>query len=138
GVMSDGLRDEPSPRTPPSSRYHAPAFGVTVRASTDRTAVLALRGEVDLATAQEFRRAVSVSVKVGVHHLVLDCGELTFLDASGVGVLAEAASDLGAEGGALVVRNASAPVRTVVEAAGLVHLLEGDAPLTAATRHATG
>ncbi len=136
--MSDGLRDESSPVTPTSQDDGAPAFGVTVRASTERTAVLALRGEVDLATTPELRRALSVSVKVGVHHLVLDCGELTFLDASGISALVEATKDLAAEGGALVVRNASAPVRTVVEAAGLAHLLEGDAPLTPATRHATG
>ena len=134
--MSDELHDESS--TSADAHDAPPPFHVAVRASTDRTAVLALCGEVDLATAPELRRALSVSVKVGVRHLILDCRELAFVDAAGLGAFVEADTDLRANGGALVVRDAAAPVRTAIEAAGLDHLLEGDAPLTTASHHATG
>jgi anti-sigma B factor antagonist len=103
-------------------------FRVAVRASTDRTAVLALRGEVDLASAAELRNALTVSIKVGVRHLILDCAELTFLDASGVGALVVASTDLRARGGKLVVRNPSVPVQIVLDAAGLDDLLEATQP----------
>ena len=116
---------DPAPKDRDTNdRDTAPSLLVAVRASTDRTAVLALRGEVDLATVAELRSALDVSIKIGVHHLILDCADLQFLDASGVGVLAAAHTDLRARCGQLVLRNPSVPVQIVLEASGLGGLLE--------------
>jgi anti-anti-sigma factor len=99
-------------------------FQVAVRASTDRTAVLALLGEVDIANVSVLGNALSAAAKVGVRHLILDCAELTFLDASGVRTLVAASDDFRARGGTLVLRHASGPVRLAVEATGLGDVFE--------------
>jgi anti-sigma B factor antagonist len=112
----------------PSDHEASQAFRVAVRASTDRTAVLALRGEVDLATVAELRHALEASIQFGVHHLNLDCAELEFIDASGVGLLVAASDELRAHGGRLVLRNASVPVQIVLEASGRSDLLDSSEP----------
>ena len=134
--MDDGLHLTDS--APLAEHDHRAPFRVRVRASTERTAVLALRGEVDLATVPELRKALSVSVKVGVRHLILDCADLAFLDATGLGALVAAANDLAARGGMLVVRNPSSPVFIAISASGLAHLLEDGRPASALSKHAAG
>jgi anti-anti-sigma factor len=85
----------------------------------------------------DLRDALTVSIRAGVRHLILDCADLTFLDASGVGVLVVASNDLTARNGKLVLRNPSTAVRIVLEAAGLSELLEGHGPEPTST-HAHG
>ncbi|GIJ52152.1 anti-sigma factor antagonist [Virgisporangium aliadipatigenens] len=54
----------------------------------ERTFVLALRGEVDYATAQQFREAVSQLLSSGqAGLLVVDLAQVSFLDSTGVGTL---------------------------------------------------
>ena len=54
----------------------------------ERTFVLALRGEVDYATAQQFREAVSELLSSGrAGLLVVDLSQVSFLDSTGVGTL---------------------------------------------------
>ncbi len=53
----------------------------------DRWTVLAVSGEVDVATAPRLREQLVQLVNEGHHHLVVDLEGVDFLDSTGLGVL---------------------------------------------------
>ena len=53
----------------------------------DRWTVLAVSGEVDVATAPRLREQLVQLVNQGSHHLVVDLDAVDFLDSTGLGVL---------------------------------------------------
>jgi anti-sigma B factor antagonist len=53
----------------------------------DRWTVLAVSGEVDVATAPRLREQLVQLVNQGNHHLVVDLEGVDFLDSTGLGVL---------------------------------------------------
>ena len=64
------------------------SLSIQTGAQGDRTFVVALRGEVDYASAQQFREAVSAVLGTGsVRTIVVDLAGVTFLDSTGVGTL---------------------------------------------------
>src|ERR1700728_2845678 len=50
-------------------------------------AVLAARGEIDVASAPEFQAALSGLIQQGPEILVVDTSEVSFIDSTGLGVL---------------------------------------------------
>ncbi len=52
-----------------------------------RSMVVTLRGEFDLLTAPRFRRAVDEACMGNLDQLIVDLGEVTFIDSSGLGAL---------------------------------------------------
>lgn len=85
-------------------------------------AVLGVRGEVDSATAPAFREAVNRAQASGVP-VVFDLGGVTFMDSSGLHVLLEAAGTQDEDPASGIIRQASRPVRRLLELTGLEHLL---------------
>jgi anti-sigma B factor antagonist len=69
----------------------------------DGAHVVAVRGEVDLFTAPEFKQRVMAPIGGGVDHVVVDLMETTFIDSSSLGVLIGAHRRLKGRGGRLVV-----------------------------------
>src|SRR5215211_9412255 len=65
--------------------------------------VVAVRGEVDLFTAPEFKQRVMAPIGAGIDHVVVDLMETTFIDSSSLGVLIGAHRRLKQRGGRLVV-----------------------------------
>lgn len=59
----------------------------------------------------------------GATDLVLDLGEVTFVDSSGLATLVRTHTRLARDGGALIVRAASQPVRIILELTGLERIL---------------
>lgn len=55
--------------------------------TVDSIAVFRLEGEMDLYTASQLKTAFEESRKAGYVNFIVDCGELSYLDSSGVGVL---------------------------------------------------
>ncbi len=53
----------------------------------DRWSVLAVDGEVDVATAPKLREKLIDLVNAGVSNIVVDLGRVDFLDSTGLGVL---------------------------------------------------
>jgi len=81
--------------------------------------VVAVSGEIDLSTREPFGRAVRQATAAGVSPVVIDLGEATFMDSSGLAVLAEAYRALGEVPGALVLRHVRPAVRTLLTQSGL-------------------
>lgn len=95
-----------------------------VRAESGR-AVLAVGGEVDLATVERFRNALLEAQ--GSPRVVVDLSAVTFMDSSGLNALVAAYHRVPA-GGELRVTGLRTNVRKVFEITGLLALFGDDAP----------
>jgi anti-sigma B factor antagonist len=84
----------------------------------DETGILAVRGEIDPASAEEFRARLEVAAREGSGDLVLDLRELRFMDSSGLHALLDIAATL-EEGRAVVLRSPQRGVRRLFEVAGI-------------------
>src|SRR3954469_18670079 len=84
---------------------------------------LCWRGELDLAGAETARSALHRAIESEAPLIVVDLAGLTFIDASGRGVLASAHEAQTARGGRLLVTNAGPTVSRTFKLVGLDQLL---------------
>jgi anti-anti-sigma factor len=94
---------------------------VTVEREADRI-VVRLRGEIDLVSVPALRD--ELLAMTGKASVVVDLAAVTFLDATGVGVLVGAHKRLANQGGRLVLVNPPPAIARVLQLAGVAHLLE--------------
>jgi len=92
--------------------------------------VIRVRGEIDRHARPAFRRAVE-EAWIASPHLVLDMSETSFIDGSGLGVLAAAAHAYGRD--AVTVRSPTPGLRRLLEITGIadvvrVHDVVADEP----------
>jgi anti-sigma B factor antagonist len=80
---------------------------------------VALRGEVDLASAPQFRRALHDLIDQGNMRVVLDLENLEFMDSTGLGVLIGCLKRLKEGEGELVLERVRPAVSRVFEVTGL-------------------
>ena len=92
-------------------------FGVSVTHADDET-VLSVRGEVDASTVTAFRAAVNSFDGEG-GRLVLDLAAVSFMDSSGLSVVAETLVRQQGSTGSLHIRNPSRQVRAILKVTGL-------------------
>ena len=78
-------------------------FSIEDRPLDGATHVVAVRGEVDLFTAPEFKQRVMAPIAAGLDHVIVDLTETTFIDSSSLGVLIGAHRRLKSRGGRLIV-----------------------------------
>ena len=86
--------------------------------AADQELLVAVRGEIDMASAPQLRELLDTAIDAGITRVTLDCRGLEFLDSSGIGVLVAARKRLG-EGGELVLDSPPAHVRKVLEITGV-------------------
>jgi anti-sigma B factor antagonist len=77
--------------------------------------VLAVVGELDVATSPELEREVLALLGRGVSEVVVDASRVEFIDASGIGVLVGAANTARETGAQLVLRGTSAATRRLLD-----------------------
>jgi anti-anti-sigma factor len=80
-------------------------------------------GEIDLAVADEFRATVLDALE-RADRVAIDFSEVTFLDSSGLGVIAAALKQTQNDGGQLIVVGLSERVRAVLEITGMTKILD--------------
>jgi anti-sigma B factor antagonist len=83
---------------------------------------VAVRGEVDINTADALEEAIETAIVESVGAFVIDLSELEFIDSSGLHVLLRARGLLGREDRALAVVCPHGPVRRVFELSGMSEL----------------
>jgi anti-sigma B factor antagonist len=93
-------------------------FAVDVRHVKGRS-VVALTGELDLATAPELRERLGLLSEEGENEVTLDLTDLDFVDSTGLSVFVMAFNRAQAGGGSLIIRNPSSPVMRIFEITGL-------------------
>jgi anti-anti-sigma factor len=91
---------------------------VTVSAEDSRTRIR-LAGELDLATVDQLSRLVAELAAGGQSDLILDLGDLTLCDASGIAVLVAAHDQMELRGGRLTLSDVPPLTREVLRLTGL-------------------
>jgi anti-sigma B factor antagonist len=85
--------------------------------------VLALAGELDLASAYDLEAAVLQICAEGAKELMLDLSRVSFADSAGLRALVSATSVCGEHGCALSITHAQEPVARLLELTGLAQKL---------------
>lgn len=88
----------------------------------DTLAVVALDGELDLATAPALAAAIDEQVGQGRVNIVLDLTQLSFCDSAGLRVFVRYRRQLDEAGGRFVVAAPTPMVRRVLEISGLAEM----------------
>jgi anti-anti-sigma factor len=81
---------------------------------------VALRGEVDAHSSAKLTAAVDQLLEAGATAVLLDATEVSFIDSSGLRVLAVASNSLAERGGTFVIDGMSAAMQRILEVTGLL------------------
>jgi anti-anti-sigma factor len=91
-----------------------------------KAVLLAVTGELDVATTGEFRASVEeLTDPDAPSHVTVDMSRLDFIDAAGIGALLSFRDAIDDAGGSIRVRSPKPHVRRVLELAGVIDLLDG-------------
>ena len=86
---------------------------------------LAVKGELDAASAPRLAEVLDFACEQGARFAVLHCEELSFLDSSGLRVLVHAQHHFVEAGGKLILEGLSGAAERVLELTGLLESLSG-------------
>src|SRR3954471_7486400 len=89
----------------------------------DTTHVVAVRGEIDIFTAPEFKTLIGGAIEAGRDTIIVDLAEATFIDSSSLGVLISAHRRLGLRDGHLIIACDVPEVRKTFTITGLDSVL---------------
>jgi anti-sigma B factor antagonist len=106
----------------PESRAVAEAQAEFTRSGPAESPELAIRGEVDVSTSAALREELYQLIDGGATRVVIDCGDMDFIDSSGLGVLVGALKRMREKDGELVLRALNPSARKVFEITGLTKL----------------
>ena len=87
--------------------------------------VVVLHGELDVATGAPLRADLRRRFDEGERDVVIDLGDVSFIDAAGLGILVGAHRLYTNAGGSLRVRAPQRSVHRLLEITGLTRVLEG-------------
>lgn len=87
----------------------------------DDLLVLAITGEIDLATSPELRHGIDALLDQQVRHLLLDFSEVAYCDSSGMNVLIDVLRALHVQHGSLTLTSAPRIVERALRITGLNH-----------------
>ena len=110
--------------SPGSGERHGgpPDFHIRVL-SSDARSVVYVSGELDAYTAARLRESLAGLMSAGARQIVVDLTELSFVAASGLGVLVGASKRLQRDKGKLLLRAAPPRVNKLIEITGLDAML---------------
>jgi anti-sigma B factor antagonist len=94
-------------------------FGLSDQPVDERTHVVAVRGDIDLYSAPEFRQRISEVIDSGKTHIVIDLCDASFIDSTTLGVLVGAIKRLRTRGGSLSIACQDSGILRVFEITGL-------------------
>jgi anti-anti-sigma factor len=97
-------------------------FGVSI-VHVDGRSNVRVTGDIDLATAPELGKRLTLVIAAGTGDVDLDLSDVTFLDCSGLAVLLAARQELKGEKHRLMVRNLSKPVLRLLELSGVLDVM---------------
>ena len=109
-----------------------PVFSVTVSHAGNGRAVVAVSGELDVATAPQLVEAVAVLVPPATTGIAIDLSALTFIDSSGINALRAAVRTAESRGVGAIVASPSERVLRVFELVRIAEIIPLERSLEAA------
>ncbi|MCK7624953.1 STAS domain-containing protein [Streptomyces sp. RS10V-4] len=98
---------------------NAELLSVEVTVIDERTAVVAVCGELDAETATALHHHLANQLTHGRRHLVLDLRDVPFMDSSGLNIIIRAYNDTRRVGGSVQLAAASPVVRRLLDLTGI-------------------
>ena len=95
--------------------YLPPTFDVTEETIEGDIQVLAVRGEIHIATAPQFSQRLNEAIANGPARLAVDMTSVVFIDSTGLSVLLNALRRMTRRGGAMVLACANPTVLRLFE-----------------------
>ena len=90
-------------------------IAVDVKSSGDGVVAIAVAGELDAASVSDLRTTVDAVSFEGVRTIVLDLGQLPFMDSTGLGALVGAKRNAERRGARFHLANPSRPIEKLLE-----------------------
>ena len=87
--------------------------------STAGRSIVHVSGQLDAYTAARLRDSLAGLISAGARHVVVDLADVSFMGASGLGVLVATGKRLRRDDGKLVLRSAPPSVQRMIEITGL-------------------
>ncbi len=110
---------------------------VQTRTIDERTAIVALAGEMDVYTTPQAKEAMLDLLAKGYHHLVVNLQRTEYLDSTALGVLVGTLKRVREQGGDLRLVAPSARIRRLLEITRLVNVFHIDETEEEATANLT-
>ena len=101
-----------------------PSFQVEVTVPAEGHAVVAPAGELDLHATPQFKEVLLQVISDGALRVVVDLGEVTFIDSTALGVLISGVMRLRGADGSLDVVCPNERIRRIFEISGLDHVFD--------------
>ena len=94
--------------------------------STDGELLVALAGEIDSATSEDFYAEVNAMCLNDSKNIVFDCAALEFIDSTTLGTFVKIFKQLKADGNRLILRNVRPRIKKLFEICALDRIMEFD------------
>ena len=94
--------------------------------STDGELLVALAGEIDSATSEDFYAEVNAMYLNDSKNIVFDCAALEFIDSTTLGTFVKIFKRLKADGNRLILRNVRPRIKKLFEICALDRIMEFD------------
>ncbi len=94
--------------------------------STDGELLVALAGEIDSATSDDFYAEVNAMYLNDSKNIVFDCAALEFIDSTTLGTFVKIFKQLKADGNRLILRNVRPRIKKLFEICALDRIMEFD------------
>jgi len=92
--------------------------------SKNRTLTVKVMGELDLATANNFRETTDRAIdEIMGLNLIIDLAKVTFIDSSGLGVILGRFRKIRAKGGQMILVGLSANIKRILELSGILSFI---------------
>ena len=99
-------------------------FGVELLRPSDHVVVVQLQGELDIDSARQFKTAVFTGIAEGATRVIVDLGEVIFVDSTALGVVASGVRSIDAQGGTLDIVCGDENITRLFEITGLDRVLQ--------------
>jgi anti-sigma B factor antagonist len=99
-----------------------PKFRAVLATPSESVAVVEVEGAVDIYSASEFKEILHQGIDGGAKQVIVDLGNVTIIDSTGLGVLVSGAKRIGPRHGSLAIVCSDANLVHVFEITGLDRL----------------
>jgi anti-sigma B factor antagonist len=103
---------------------HKPQFGVELLRPSHHVVLVHLQGELDIYSARQFKAAVFEGISEGATRVIVDLGEVVFIDSTALGVVASGVRTIDAQGGILDIVCGDKNITRLFEITGLDRVLQ--------------
>jgi anti-sigma B factor antagonist len=133
GLFRHSLVDHPGVAAPGTAYDSAADHGGASLMTDTRTAVLQPTGRLNMVAAPAFKNLVEATVASGQTRIIVDLGEVTFIDSSGLGALISGLKATRQAGGDLRIADVPEQVMTVLRLTNLDRVLRAHATVVDAS-----